>query len=121
MPDMSTMSSETSGTRVEQKSGGKISEQFHLREELSEIKSDLDALMSHASTLTEQELREARDRIMARFSSLRYSAKGFANQASKQLNEGMDASLSFVRKRPVQSVLIATGIGLAIGALLKRS
>lgn len=121
MPDMPTISSETTGTRIEQKGGGKNSDAFHLREELSEMKSDLDALMSHASTLTEQELKEARDRIMARFSSVRYAAKGFANQAGRQLNEGMDASLTYVRKRPVQSILIATGIGLAIGVLLKRS
>lgn len=121
MPNMPSMSSETTGNRIEQKIAAKNTDQFNLREELSEMKSDLDALMSHASTLTEQELREARDRIMARFSSIRSTAQGFANQAGKQLNEGMDASLTFVRRRPVQSILIATGIGLAIGALLRRS
>ncbi len=121
MPDMPTMSGETISSRIEQKKTGRNSEPFQLRQELSEIKSDLDALLSHASTLTEQELREARDRIMTRFSSMRYAAKGLANQAGRQLNEGMDASLTYIRRRPLQSILIATGIGLVIGALLRRN
>lgn len=91
-----------------------------LREELSDLKNDLDALMSHASTLTEIELREARDRIMARFSSMRYAAKGIADQASKQFNEGMDVTVDYVRERPLQSVAIAAGIGALVGLLLTR-
>ena len=57
--------------------GGKL---YRMRDELSTLKSDLDALMSHASTLNEQELQEARDRILARFSSMRYAARGIAEQ-----------------------------------------
>lgn len=91
-----------------------------LREELSDLKSDLDALMSHASTLTDKELREARDRIMARFSSMRFAARGMAAQASKQLNEGMNVTVGYVRERPLQSVAIAAGAGLLLGALMRR-
>ena len=120
MPDMPTISSETTGTRIEQKGGGKNSDAFHLREELSEMKSDLDALMSHASTLTENELIEARDRIMTRFSSMRYAARGLADQAGKQINQGMDVTVDYVRERPLQSVAIAAGVGALVGLLLTR-
>lgn len=92
-----------------------------LREELSDLKSDLDALMSHASTLTDKELQEARDRIMGRFSSMRFAARGMAAQASKQLNDGMDVTVDYVRERPLQSVAIAAGAGLLLGALMRRS
>ena len=45
-------------------SNGSISA-LGLRQELANLKEDLDALMLHASTLTESELCEARDRLVA--------------------------------------------------------
>ena len=91
-----------------------------LREELANLKADLDALMSHASTLTETELREARDRIMARFSSLRHAARGVAEQAARQLSHGREITSDYVRDKPLQSVAIAAGAGLLLGMLLRR-
>lgn len=91
-----------------------------LRQELANLKEDLDALMSHASTLTESELREARDRILARFSSMKNVARGLAGEATRQLTQGRDVTIDFVRNRPFQSILIAAGAGLLLGVLLRR-
>jgi ElaB/YqjD/DUF883 family membrane-anchored ribosome-binding protein len=91
-----------------------------LREELTNLKSDLDALMSHASTLTDRELGEARDKIMSKFTSMRRAAKGMAYQASQQLNRGVDVTSDFVKDRPMQALAVATGIGLLLGAVLRR-
>jgi ElaB/YqjD/DUF883 family membrane-anchored ribosome-binding protein len=91
-----------------------------LREELANLKNDLDALMSHASTLTDRELSEARDKIMAKFSSMRYAAKGMASEAGRQINRGVDVTSEYVKDRPLQSVAIATGVGLLLGAALRR-
>lgn len=99
--------------------GGSISA-LGLREELANLKEDLDALMSHASTLTESELREARDRILNRFSSMKNVARSFASEATRQLTQGRDATSEFVRNRPFQSVLIAAAAGLMLGVLLRR-
>ncbi len=112
--------SETGSVRREYQGASYESDAPRLREELSNLKSDLDALMSHASTLTEIELREARDRIMARFSSMRYAARGLADQAGKQINQGMDVTVDYVRERPLQSVAIAAGVGALMGLLLTR-
>lgn len=98
--------------------GGKAT---RMRDDLSNLKSDLDALMSHASTLNENELSEARDRILARFSSMRYAAKGIAEQAGRQFNQGRDMTVDYVREKPLQSVAIAAGVGLLIGAMMRRS
>ncbi len=111
-------STESSGGR--QDSRGRSSQTHGMRDELSNLKNDLDALMLHASTLSENELREARDRIMAKFSSMRHAAKGIAEQASRQLNLGREATADYVRERPLQSILVAAGMGLLIGALLRR-
>lgn len=118
--DIPISGSDTSSARREYQGASQSKNTLRLREELSDLKSDLDALMSHASTLTENELREARDRIMARFSSMRYAAKGMADQASKQLNQGMDVTVDYVRERPLQSVAIAAGIGALVGLLMTK-
>ena len=94
---------------------------LRMREELSNLKSDLDALMSHASTLNENELREARDRLLARFASARYSARGLAEQAGRQFSQGRDLTADYVRDKPLQSVAIAAGMGLLLGAIMRRS
>jgi ElaB/YqjD/DUF883 family membrane-anchored ribosome-binding protein len=91
-----------------------------IRDDLSNLKSDLDALMSHATTLNEQELSEARDRILARFSTMRFAAKGIADQAGHQFNQGREMTVDYVRDKPLQSVAIAAGIGLLLGALMRR-
>lgn len=98
-------------------SGGKV---LRMREELSNLKSDLDALMSHATTLNETELSEARDRILARFSSMRFAARGFAEQAGRQFSQGRDITADYVRDKPLQSVAIAAGVGLLVGAIMRR-
>lgn len=97
--------------------GGKA---LRIRDELSNLKSDLDALMSHASTLTEHELSEARDRILTRFSSMRFAARGIADQAGRQINQGREMTADYVRDKPLQSVAIAAGIGLLLGAIMRR-
>ncbi len=96
------------------------SKALRMREDLANLKSDLDALMSHASTLNENELREARDRILARFTSVRHAARGFAEQAGRQFSQGRDLTADYVRDKPLQSVAIAAGVGLLVGAILRR-
>ena len=91
-----------------------------MRDDLSNLKSDLDALMSHASTLNENELREARDRILARFSSMRYAARGITDQAGRQFSQGREMTVDYVRDKPLQAVAIAAGVGLLLGAMMRR-
>ena len=112
--DTSTSSTATSSASH---LGGKAT---RMRDDLSNLKSDLDALMSHASTLNENELREARDRILARFSSMRYAARGIADQAGRQFSQGRDMTVDYVRDKPLQAVAIAAGVGLLLGAMMRR-
>lgn len=91
-----------------------------LREELANLKSDLDALLTHASTLTDRELGEARDKMMIKFGSMQTAAKGMAAEAGRQITHGVDVTSDYVKEKPLQSVAIATGVGLLIGAVLRR-
>ena len=119
-PEIQTGSTDAGARRHDYQSqsqaGGKA---LRMREDLANLKSDLDALMSHASTLSENELSEARDRILARFSSMRFAARGIAEQASRQFSQGRDITVDDVRDKPLQSVAIAAGVGLLIGSMLR--
>lgn len=91
-----------------------------LRSDLSNMKNDLDALVNRASSLSDDELRQAHAQMMAKFSSMRYAAKGLASEASKQFNRGMETTTDYVKDKPMQSVAVAAGAGLLLGMLLKR-
>ncbi|MEN3367450.1 MAG: hypothetical protein V7606_4724 [Burkholderiales bacterium] len=91
-----------------------------LRSELSSLKSDLDALVSRAPSMSDDELAQAHTRLMAQFSSLRYAAKGIASEASRQLNRGVETTTEYVKDKPMQSMAVAVGTGLLLGMLFKR-
>lgn len=91
-----------------------------LRTELGNLKSDLDTLIGRATNLSDAELRQEYARLTKKFSSLRAAAKGVADQAGQQLNRGMDATSGYVREKPLQSVAMATGIGMMLGMLFHR-
>jgi len=109
-----------------------------VRSELLNLKSDLDTLMSRASSLSDHELHDAKEKMMAKFGSMQQSAKNMASRASQraadarqqfsqkasdakvQLNQGVDVTTQYIQERPLQSVAIAAGIGFLLGALLRR-
>jgi ElaB/YqjD/DUF883 family membrane-anchored ribosome-binding protein len=109
-----------------------------IRSELLNLKTDLDTLMSRASSLSDIELHDAREKMMAKFGSMRQTAKDIADRASQraadarqqishkaadakqQLNQGVDVSAEYIKERPLQSVAIAAGVGFLLGALLRR-
>lgn len=100
--------------------GGTTRDAATLRRELSSLKSDLDSLVSRSASLSDEELTQAHAQLMAKFSSVRYAARGIASQASRQLNRGMESTTGYVKEKPMQSVAVAVGTGLLLGMLFKR-
>jgi ElaB/YqjD/DUF883 family membrane-anchored ribosome-binding protein len=84
-----------------------------LRSELADLKKDLDALLAKAGTLTDRELREARNRIFAKVGDMSTTAR-------EQLNYGVDITADYVKERPLQSMAIALGVGLLLGIATRR-
>jgi ElaB/YqjD/DUF883 family membrane-anchored ribosome-binding protein len=91
-----------------------------LRSELSGLKNDLDALVNRSASMSDDELTQAHAQLMAKFSSVRYAAKGIASEASRQFNRGMETTTDYVKDKPMQSVAVAVGTGLLLGMLFKR-
>jgi len=91
-----------------------------LRSELSSLKNELDSLVNRSASLSDDELTQAHAQLMAKFSSVRYAAKGIASEASRQLNRGVETTTEYVKDKPMQSVAVAVGTGLLLGMLFKR-
>lgn len=84
-----------------------------LRSDLADLKKDLDALLGKASTLTDRELRDARDRLFAKFGSVKEAAQ-------EQFQQGVGIASDYAKEKPMQAVAIAAGVGLLLGALTRR-
>ncbi len=111
----------TTGTRTYGETrGGMQRSAASLRSELSSLKNDLDSLVSRAASLSDDELTQAHAQLMAKFSSVRYAAKGIASQATRQLNRSVETTTEYVKDKPMQSVAVAVGTGLLLGMLFKR-
>ncbi len=116
---MSTTAQATKGAYNEAK-GTLQRSAASLRSDLSNLKNDLDALVNRSSSLSDDELSQAHAQMMAKFSSMRYAAKGMASEASRQFNRGMETTTEYVKGKPMQSVAVAVGTGLLLGLLMKR-
>lgn len=116
---MSAAAQATRGTMNEMK-GTTQRSAATLRSELSGLKNDLDALVNRSASMSDDELSQAHAQLMAKFSSVRFAAKGIASEASRQFNRGMETTTGYVKDKPMQSVAVAVGTGLLLGLLFKR-
>lgn len=91
-----------------------------LRNDLQTLKADLDTLLGHAAELTDAELHDAQERILAKFSSLRFAAKGIAVEAGRQFHHGVDVTTDYVKEKPIQSIALAIGFGTLLGVIIGR-
>ena len=91
-----------------------------LRDDLSSMKENLDSLVGRAESMSDQELSEAHGKMMSQFSSMRHAARGMASEATRQLNRSVDVTTDYVKEKPMQSVAVAIGLGLAVGMLFMR-
>lgn len=105
------------------------------RQELANLKADLNELVSRVSNLSRSDFEAARDKVMASLGATRESAKDtakeyadsakmasrdYADSARQSLGSGLERSCDFIRERPLQSLALAAGVGLLIGALMTR-
>jgi ElaB/YqjD/DUF883 family membrane-anchored ribosome-binding protein len=116
----STVSNTVSTDAYDATSTTQGSSSSRMRTELSNLKRDLDDLMSRASSMSDMDLNDARNLLMDKYASMQRSVKGLATEAQKQFSHGADVTTDYVKERPLQSVAIATGVGLLLGALLRR-
>ncbi|MDN5752939.1 MAG: DUF883 family protein [Nitrosospira sp.] len=90
------------------------------REEMANLRDDLGDLISRISTLSEAEVEEAKEKLMAKIASTREAASVMAEDAREQFDHGVAYSRDYVKGHPMQSVGYAALAGLLLGVLITR-
>jgi len=89
-------------------------------EELTNLKADLDDLIARIPTLSDIDLEEAKEKLLAKVAATRESARSVAENAREQFDHGVECSKEYVKDRPLQSVGYAAAIGFLVGLLMTR-
>lgn len=82
--------------------------------------SDVEDLISSATSLTGEDLARAKARLGARIASARASIGKVSSAVTDQVRSGAMATDSYVRTQPWQAVGISAAAGILIGYLLGR-
>lgn len=89
-------------------------------EELANLRSDLGDLISRISSLSETEVEEAKEKLLAKIASTREAASEMADDAREQFDHGVEYSRDYVKEHPMQSVGYAALAGFLLGLLITR-
>ena len=89
-------------------------------EELANLRADLDDLIARIPTLSDVDLEDAKEKLLAKVSATKESARNAAHNAREQFDHGVECSKEYVKYRPLQSVGYADAIGFLVGLLMTR-
>lgn len=89
-------------------------------EELANLRADLSDLISRISSLSEAEVEEAKEKLLAKIDSTREAATEMAHDAREQFDHGVEYSKDYVKEHPMQSVGYAALAGFLLGLLITR-
>ena len=89
-------------------------------DELAKLRADLDDLISRIPSLSDIDLEEAKEKLMAKIADTREAAHDLADDTREQFDYAVECSKECIRDHPLQSVGYAAGIGVIIGLLLSR-
>jgi len=90
------------------------------RNETTNLKADLDDLISKIPHLSEADLTAAKQKLLDTYNSAKISASDLAAQAKDKMSRGVEVGGEYVKEKPLQSVGIAAVVGLLVGALIAR-
>jgi ElaB/YqjD/DUF883 family membrane-anchored ribosome-binding protein len=89
-------------------------------EELTNLRADLDDLISRIPSLSDIDLEDAKEKLMAKIASTKDAARELADDAREQFDHGIECSKDYVKERPLQSVGYAAVAGFLLGLLITR-
>jgi len=91
-----------------------------LVEDLKVVMRDAEALIKVTSTQTGEKIQEVRARAEESLRQARTRLNALEDEALQRARQMADATETYVRENPWQSVGVAAGVGLLVGLLLSR-
>lgn len=89
-------------------------------DELSNLRADLDDLISRLPSLSDIDLEQAKEKLMNKIEDAQEAARDLAYDAREQLDYSVDYTRDCIKEHPFQSVGYAAGFGFLLGLLLSR-
>jgi len=105
-------------SKTRQLSAGDAQQAFH--EDLSGFIAEVESLLGQGTSLSAEALAASRAQISERLAGVKTQLVELGEEAGQGTEQMVDAARGYVRERPLQSVGIALGLGLAVGYLLHR-
>lgn len=90
------------------------------RQALADIMSDVEQIVTRVGPEASAEVRELVEAVRAKAGELGTDIAEAGETASSRIREGAHKAREVVRDRPVQSVLVAAFLGVALGAFIAR-
>ena len=90
------------------------------RQELAQLRADIDDLTNRMPNLSDIDLNAAKDKLAAKISAAKAASVEAANNARQQFNHGVEVTGEYVKERPIQSVSVAAAVGVILGLLISR-
>lgn len=90
------------------------------REELVQLRADIDDLTNRMPSLSDIDLNAAREKLAARIAAAKTASMNVAQNARRQFDHGVEATGEYVKERPIQSVSMAAAVGVLLGLLISR-
>ena len=91
-----------------------------LRRQAKVVKEDLQGLGRTATKVAKDKLGNVKEKAAAYVDEGKHKTTEFYEQGKKKASEVEDQVESYIREKPLKSVLIAAGAGVLLGFLLSR-
>ncbi len=94
--------------------------QEELSKQIEQLRKDVSEITHTLGELTRGQVTELRSRAERRASELRDRGRAMADEVGNQARDIEHEAEDYVRRKPLQSLAIAAGLGLLVGYLTRR-
>jgi ElaB/YqjD/DUF883 family membrane-anchored ribosome-binding protein len=87
---------------------------------IQKLMDEVEAVVAKSSDTAGSALSDKLSDLRDRFTSARTSAQGYYKVAKRRVIDGAEAADETIRSHPYESLAVALGLGVVLGALLRR-
>ena len=91
-----------------------------VKREFHNFLTDIEDLITSATSLTGDDLAKAKEKLSARIESAKYSLNQMSGALVDRARSGVKATDTYVHDKPWQSIGVGAALGLLIGLVLAR-
>lgn len=91
-----------------------------LIQNIQKLMSEVEEVIARGGEAVTEQATSRFEELQDRLGSARDAVSGYYRTASRKVKQGMQAADETIRARPYESLAVALGVGVLLGALLRR-